>query len=1372
MSKGHSLVAILVAALMPLSASPARAQSGGLVAAYGFEEPSGATATDTAGANPGTIAGATRSTAGRHGSALSFDGINDRVDIADSASLDLSSAMTLEAWVKPTTSNDWRTAILKERPGGLAYALYSSTDNNRPSTEISRGSMSEARGPSALPAGTWSHVAATFDGANLRLYVNGTAVSAAAAPGAITISSGALRLGGNAVWGEYFSGLLDEVRIYNRALSVGELQTDMNTPIVSTDSSPPTTPTLTATVQTGNDVLLTWTAATDNVGVTKYNVYRGSTLIAQRDATLSRQWLDFDQAPGTTTYRVVALDAANNGSAPATADATIAADTTPPSVALPGDCTGTKRLFGSHELAPTVADEYGATQVRLELDGQPLHTFSGGVLSYQWNTKTVADGVHTIRAIARDAAGNEGSATCQYKTYNPALGITVTPAQGSTVRGFITHTATVLGNGEPLPDEGWFSGSPVQQVEFSSPWGGSTNPVDTAYPYELGSQSVLWAGGNPRSVTIRATASIVGGTSVTTQSTFTVDNSLPAPTNLTATVIDGNDVKLTWTHTEDPWEYGIAGYYVYRDGVRIHSGVSTSNPTLTDEDVAPGTHHYAVHGSNGLYGGYGAFVDVTVGGDTTPPSVSLPGDCTGTKRVFGTHTLAPETSEDATQVRLELDGQALHTFSGGSSSYQWNTKAVADGAHTIKAIARDAAGNEAADECEYKTYNPDYTLTVTPAPGSTVRGMITHTATVLGDGEPLPNDGWLNGSPVQQVAFTPPWPGGGSPIVDTTFPYALTPWDSSVMGSHAELTIRATATITGSGTVSAESTFTADNSIPAPTGLTATVVDGDDVKLTWDPAPSGYGIAYWRVYRDGVMLTTATTSTTYTDANRAPGTYRYQVNAGNGRFGGAFATIDVTVGGDTTPPTLSFGCSTGPVRDRISWRPTYADDRGGVTLTVKVDGTTVYEHSGGGSPIILWDSATVANGTHTLTAVARDTAGNETAEPPCTFTVYNPQLQIPFVSPAEGATVSGEVLVKAQPQEDDAPISMTGTVDFTGAPGLGSVSGSGPFQRTWDTTKVPNGDYTLKAEASRGPSPAVQATSTRQVRVANIVPKPTGLTATVVGDGHVNLRWDAPPASAGVTDYKLYRDGVLLGFPSYAPQPFIDPSRPPGTHRYTLVARNGGLVESVASDEVVVTIDPPATLPGLVAAYAMDTAPGTATGAVPAAAGKFGGAFSFDGNGDYITIPDSNPFDLQPGMTLEAWVRPTRVDDWRTVLLKERPGQLAYALYASAEGGPWAEVTAGTQRHASTNTALPVNTWTHLAATYDAGTLRLYVNGTQVASVAVSGALFNSSGPLKIGGNGIWGEWFSGLIDEVRVYERALTGAEIQSDMARPVAGS
>ena len=156
-------------------------------------------------------------------------------------------------------------------------------------------------------------------------------------------------------------------------------------------------------------------------------------------------------------------------------------------------------------------------------------------------------------------------------------------------------------------------------------------------------------------------------------------------------------------------------------------------------------------------------------------------------------------------------------------------------------------------------------------------------------------------------------------------------------------------------------------------------------------------------------------------------------------------------------------------------------------------------------------------------------------------------------------------------------------------------------------------------------------------------------------------------------------------------------------------------------------------------------------------------------------MPDANSLDLTSGMTLEAWVRPTAIGTgWRTVMLKEQPGDLIYALYAGDGTGRAAtHMFTTADRGVSGTTATPLNAWTHLAATYDGTTQRLYVDGVQAASRAVTGAVRVSTGALRIGGNNVWtNEWFAGLIDELRVYNRALTATEIQADMTRPVTGS
>jgi hypothetical protein len=208
-----------------------------LVAAYSFNEGNGTTVADTSGHGlTGTISGATWTTQGRFGNALSFNGTDAWVTVPSNSVLNLTDLMTLEAWVYPTAQGGlWRNVLIKERPGGEVYNLYSNTDAAVPAVFAVRSAAPNApvgsAGVSAIPLNAWTHLAVTYDGAQLRLFVNGTPVGSQPMTGSMVTSTGALRIGGNSVWGEYFQGEIDEVRIYNRALTQAEIQTDMTRPI-------------------------------------------------------------------------------------------------------------------------------------------------------------------------------------------------------------------------------------------------------------------------------------------------------------------------------------------------------------------------------------------------------------------------------------------------------------------------------------------------------------------------------------------------------------------------------------------------------------------------------------------------------------------------------------------------------------------------------------------------------------------------------------------------------------------------------------------------------------------------------------------------------------------------------------------------------------------------------------------------------------------------------------------------------------------------------------------------------------------------------------------------------------------------------------
>ena len=142
-----------------------------------------------------------------------------------------------------------------------------------------KGAHAEAFGTTTLTTGTFTHLAATYDGATLKLYVGGNLVGSKAATGAIMTSTNQLQIGGDSIYGQYFAGVIDEVRVYNTALTQAQIQTDMTTPIGSggsSDTQKPTPPSssLTATPVSSSQINLAWTAAIDNVGVTSYRIER------------------------------------------------------------------------------------------------------------------------------------------------------------------------------------------------------------------------------------------------------------------------------------------------------------------------------------------------------------------------------------------------------------------------------------------------------------------------------------------------------------------------------------------------------------------------------------------------------------------------------------------------------------------------------------------------------------------------------------------------------------------------------------------------------------------------------------------------------------------------------------------------------------------------------------------------------------------------------------------------------------------------------------------------------------------------------------------------------------------------------------------
>jgi hypothetical protein len=212
--------------------APIQTPQQGPVAAWSFDEIEGGTAEDLTGnSHIATLEGATTAP-GRYGDALQFDGEEDCVSIAESEDLRFDEEFSLEAWVRPEAGGSSEGPLVTQEDEAFAegeepyaYSLLSGAPETSPMGWVritGEHDYEGVYGTEPLTRNVWSHLALTDDGAHLRLYQDGELVRTAPAP-ILTTAHGDLRIGCIPIFGAYFKGRVDEVRIYNRAKSGPEL---------------------------------------------------------------------------------------------------------------------------------------------------------------------------------------------------------------------------------------------------------------------------------------------------------------------------------------------------------------------------------------------------------------------------------------------------------------------------------------------------------------------------------------------------------------------------------------------------------------------------------------------------------------------------------------------------------------------------------------------------------------------------------------------------------------------------------------------------------------------------------------------------------------------------------------------------------------------------------------------------------------------------------------------------------------------------------------------------------------------------------------------------------------------------------------------
>ena len=212
-----------------------------LVGLWHFDEGSGVTtvADSSGNGNDGNVYEATTGVSGEFGNALSFDGLDEYVSVPDSTSLDLLGEITVEAWIKVAVHKNYNAIVIKGEDGAENYELLLTSSGLLYSTiKFTDGTRYYPSVPNAITDTEWHHVAMTYKPGEWRIYVDGVKeaermdISKTPLINDVPLFIGAEQYNGSLMSGRFFNGTIDEVRIWDGALTAEQIEDSFNHGIV------------------------------------------------------------------------------------------------------------------------------------------------------------------------------------------------------------------------------------------------------------------------------------------------------------------------------------------------------------------------------------------------------------------------------------------------------------------------------------------------------------------------------------------------------------------------------------------------------------------------------------------------------------------------------------------------------------------------------------------------------------------------------------------------------------------------------------------------------------------------------------------------------------------------------------------------------------------------------------------------------------------------------------------------------------------------------------------------------------------------------------------------------------------------------------
>jgi len=470
--------------------------------------------------------------------------------------------------------------------------------------------------------------------------------------------------------------------------------------------------------------------------------------------------------------------------------------------------------------------------------------------------------------------------------------------------------------------------------------------------------------------------------------------------------------------------------------------------------------------------------------DATPPAVAISTPATGT-RVFDTVLVSASASDNVRvdSVQFLLDGVSLGAADTAAPyELSWPTTTAANGPHTVIVLARDAGGNETTGSINVTVSNdtaaPSVAVT-SPVAGSTVAGTGALMATASDDAEVIGVQFRLDGAPLGAE--------------DTAAPYELL-WNTAALTNGPHTVTAVARDAAGRQATAASIDVTVLNDAAPPTvamtspGVGATV--GGTVGLS-AAASDDVGVAGVKFLADGVLLSTEDTNAPYellwNTAGVANGPHTLTAVARDAAgHETTTGSLNVTVANDTTAPAvaLTSPVAASSVTGTVTLVAIAIDESGVAGVQFRLDGAPLGPEDTTAPYELPWVTTTVTNGAHTVTAVARDTVGNQGTAEIATVTVSNDTTApaVALTSPVEASSVTGTVTLVAIAVDESGVAGVQFRLD--GAP-LGPEDTTAPYELPWVTTTVTNGAYTVTAVA-RDTVGNLATSASVSVTVANV----------------------------------------------------------------------------------------------------------------------------------------------------------------------------------------------------------------------------------------------------------------------------------------------